>query len=282
MKHLICIEKKWKYKLGGYDMPRRFTFDNEINILEYFRDQKNPPLGLPENDGNLRIINSLYKDECWNSWSNSSGKDEMPPDFYNRNLSLMIEVMRVDDNASNNGSVNALKVKENEMLKELKETGILDKLSKGAKVTTLANTNLPTEEDHNFKRYKENFKRVIEKHSKKVDSYRKNHKGYKLIFFVFDESSGSYFEIPNVLNKEKIKFKSTVEAKLHFFWMDEDFINVIEKSKVDYLIWYKPYNSFKTPNGINDELPKVVIYDLSNMETQKIRYNENLMVSSEI
>src|SRR5690554_1594164 len=230
-------------------MPRRFTFDNEINILKYFRDQKNQPLGLPENDENLWIINSLYNDEYWNYWINSSGKDQMPPDFYNKHLSLMMEVMRVDDNTTNNGSLNALKIKENEKLKKLKEIGILDKLSEGSKVTTLANTNLPTEDNHNFKRYKENFRRVIEKHSKKVDSYRKNRKDYKLIFFVFDESSGSYFEIPNVVNKEKLKFKLTVAAKLHLFSMDSAFVNVIERSKVDYLIWYKPYNCFETPNG---------------------------------
>lgn len=264
-------------------MARRFTFDNEINILKYFRDQKAPPLVFPENDENSRIISSLYNDEIWEHWINSSGKDQTPPDFYNKNLSLMMEVMRVDDNATDDGSVNALKVKENEMLKELKESGILDRIPEGTQLITLANTKLPTEEDHNFKRYKNNFRRVIEKHSNKVESYRKNHKDYKLIFFVFDETSGSYFETFNMKNKEKLKYKSPVTAKLHCFWADEDFVNVIENSKADYLIWYKPNNNFITPSGgMNSELPKVVIYDLSNMEPQKIKYNESLMVSSEI
>lgn len=64
--------------------------------------------------------------------------------------------------------------------------------------------------------------------------------------------------------------------------MDSAFVNIIERSKVNYLIWYKPYNCFETPNGVNDKLSKVIIYDLSNMKFIKIKYNEDLMFSSEI
>ena len=54
-------------------------------------------------------------------------------------------------------------------------------------------TDLPTEKDHNYSWYKESFERVLNEHNKKVELYKKNHPGYKIIFFVFDEST-LYFE----------------------------------------------------------------------------------------
>lgn len=88
---------------------RKFTFDNELKILEHFRDNSYPPLGLPENNDNIKIIHSLYKDINWKSWINNSGKDQLPPDFYNNKEKLMLEVMRVDDHASNEGKTNLIK-----------------------------------------------------------------------------------------------------------------------------------------------------------------------------
>lgn len=261
---------------------RNFTFDNEIKIIEHFRDSNYPPLGLPENEENIKIIHSLYKDINWKNWTNNSGKDQLPPDFYNIKEKLMLEVMRIDDHASNEGKANIIKKNENRMLRELQSTGILDNLSPDASVFTLTDSKLSTNEDHNYIKYFDNFKRIVEKHSNQVSNYRKNYPNYKLIFFVFDESSGTYFETPEKSSEIIVKKGMDLIGKLHFYWLDKKFVNIIENSKADYFIWYKPYGYFETREGINDILPKVIIYDLKDMKVEKIKYNSSKMISSEI
>lgn len=261
---------------------RKFTFDNELKILEHFRDNYYPPLGLPENNDNIKIIHSLYKDINWKNWINNSGKDQLPPDFYNDKEKLILEVMRVDDHASNEGKTNLIKKNENIILKELESSGILDKLSPDATVITLTDSKLKTEEDHNYVRYFENFRRIVKKHSKQVNNYRNNYPNYKLIFFVFDESSGCYFETPKSTLKVPIQMGMELSGNIHYHWLDKKFVDVIVKSKVDYFIWYKPFNSFETRAGTNDILPKVIIYDLKNMKVNKIEYKSTQMFSSEI
>ena len=71
-------------------------------------------------------------------------------------------------------------------------------------------------------------------------------------------------------------------GKLHFYWLDKKFVDVIENSKVDYFIWYKPYGYFETREGVNDVLPKVIIYDLKDMKVDKVEYKASKMISSEI
>lgn len=38
--------------------------------------------------------------------------------------------------------------------------------------------------------YKKNFTRVLQKHDDSAELYRKNHPGFRLIYFIMDESSG--------------------------------------------------------------------------------------------
>lgn len=262
-------------------MERMFTFDNELKIINYFRDMCHPALGLPQNEMNLDILNSLYDPIRWKDWADNSAKDKLPPDFINANKKLMMEVMRIDDHASNKGKTNAVKSKENTMLRELKERGILDRVSRDATVKIIADSGLTTNEDHNFNRYFENFKRVVLKHANKVENYKSNYYGYKLIFFIFDESSGNYFEIPNNIQKVDVMYNMKFHGKIHLFWLDEMFVEIVKKSNADYLIWYKPYSAFETIDGMVDGLPKVVIYDLANMRVESIKYDSTRMISSE-
>ena len=44
--------------------------------------------------------------------------------------------------------------------------------------------------------------------------------------------------------------------------------------------WYAPYKYAESIYGLV-ELPKVVVYDLKNIDIETINYNENLMVSTE-
>lgn len=57
---------------------------------------------------------------------NSSAKSNLPPDFYNEDLKLMMEVMRFDDQVTNNGKAHATKAKENQILEQLRDLGMKD------------------------------------------------------------------------------------------------------------------------------------------------------------
>ena len=57
-------------------------------------------------------------------------------------------------------------------------------------------------EDHNYDFYVDNFNRVVGKHIKKLKN-KKNHPGFKIIFFVYDESS-SYIKCFDEKRPEKL------------------------------------------------------------------------------
>jgi len=259
---------------------RNFTFDNEDNILANYRDPDNRPLAFPQSDDIWKIFQSTNDEELWKTWKNSSSKSDLPPDFYNDDFELMMEVMRFDDQATNSGKTHATKAKENQMLERLRDLGAKEDFSNLKHIILLGNSDLSTNDDHNFARYRENFTRVVLKHANKAEQYRKNHPGYKLVFFVFDETSGVYFEREK--QKKSIITKGTnILAKPHMYWADSMLVNIIKKSQADYLIWFKPYNSFETPNGINDDFPKIMIYDVKKMKISTENYFDEGMISSE-
>mgnify|MGYP000868885673 FL=1 len=146
---------------------RNFTFDNEENILAYYRNPDNHPLAFPQSDDIWEIFQATNDEELWKTWKNSSAKSDLPPDFYNDDLKLMMEVMRFDDQATNSGKTHATKAKENQMLEQLRGLGVKEDFPNLKQVLLLGDSGLLTEEDHNFDRYRKNFDRVISKHAKK-------------------------------------------------------------------------------------------------------------------
>jgi hypothetical protein len=171
---------------------RKFTFDNEVNVLDYYRNPYNRPLVFPQSDGVWKVFQATNDEDIWKTWKNSSLKSDSPPDFYNDDLELMMEVMRFDDQATDKGKTHLTKAKEKKMLDQLKDLGVKDYFPNLKQILLLGDSGLPTKEDHNFSRFRANFVRVISKHAKKVNQYKKNHPGYKLIFFVLDETSGVF------------------------------------------------------------------------------------------
>jgi hypothetical protein len=260
-------------------MSRKYTFDNESNILSYYRTLKEKPLGFPQSDDLWRIYQSTIDDEAWKKWRNTSGKSDVPPDFVNHEAHIMMEVMRFDDQAKNSGKTNEAKAKENRTLNEFNKSGIFDVFPNVREIHINSPTDLNTNDDHNYKRFQENFNRVVTKHSKKSIQYRLNYPMYKLVFFVFDESSGVYFETNETI---KVKINMNIIAAPHFYWIDQFIVETIKNCGADYLIWFKPYNSFRTPSGTNDDFPKVIIYDVKNMKLETKNYDCDLMFSSEI
>lgn len=151
----------------------------------------------------------------WKNWIYSGGKSDLPPDFYSDNCKLMMDVMRVDDHTHKvkGKFINETNAKESKIQNELKSSGLKDNFP-NANFIVNAITDLPTEKDHRYLWYKEMFTRVLSEYNKKVELYNKNHPGYKIIFFVFDESS-QYFQTYS--KADKCNFGMEVEGILHFF-----------------------------------------------------------------
>lgn len=143
--------------------------------------------------------------------------------------------------------------------KQIRKSGLLDSFPNVKNVIVTAVTDLPTDEDHNYKFYYSNFERVLMKHNNQIDLYGKNHPGYKTIFLVLDESS-AYFEMESIMDNGVIK------GKPHYWFWDNSFVNILKKLNIDYLIWYAPFKYYEVPLGEEkSDLPEVCVIDIKNI-----------------
>lgn len=249
----------------------RMFGDKEIDFIEDFRMLKSEEIFVVGNEDEIeKIINIINNNS---DWIDSSGKDQPPPDFYNKKEKVMMEVMRVDDHGyiKHRKTINPTYIRENEIRKELEEKGF-DKLFPNVQLIVTANTGLPTKEDHNYEYYYKNFKRTIEKHRDNINNYRENHKDYKLIFFVHDESS-AYIDAESTN-------EISAYGRLHFYFFDKRFVECFQNEDIDYLVWMTPYKRYQyAPEKLQP--PKAIVYDIKNINCELIEYDEKRMVSSE-
>ena len=259
-------------------------FDNEIEIIEFFRTaRKNEVLLLPEKD---KIAEKIYLSivEEWDKWTNSSGKSDPPPDFFSDELGLMMDVMRVDDHGyiGRNGktTVNPTLRRESEVMRELQGKGIFD-MFPNAKPHLIVDTKLPTDEDHNYVFYRDNFNRTVGSHIKKITNYRANHPGLKTIFMIFDESS-PYFEC---LESHPVRRIGDIQSgQPHLWFWDSAFMDVVKASDIDYLVWFTPYKHCDMFSSIGErvELPKAVVMNIKNIQELFRCYKSSNLVSAEL
>ena len=261
-------------------------FDSEINIISAFQDVVSEEvLLLPENSEEAEeVFLSLNDEKEWAKWTNSSAKGALPPDFYCDSKKLMMEVMRVDDHEyiSKKGAiVNQTRVRETELMRELKEKGML-KAFPNATPVVIADTKLPTEQDHSYKMYLESFNRIVGKHLRKIEKYKENHSSYKMIFFILDESSAYFESLHKPINMQEGDIN---KGSPHLWFMDENFINSIIKSDLDFVIWYAPYkycSIFENGEQKRLDLPTAVVIDIKNFNEKTIKYCTDKMISTEI
>ena len=257
--------------------------DKESNLLEMFRLFANNSLSsiclIPNSETVVAIVDILRDERIWETeWIDSSSKDAPPPDFYNDRKRIMMEVMRVDDHAYEHEGkiINPTAIRARTIEKELQESGVLD-LNPNARININSPTDLPSLEDHNYRYYKTNFRRIIEKHKKQIARYRINHPGYKLVFFVFDESSMyCKTDTPNRTIKKGEPFLSVP----HIWFSDKAFTEIFKNSEIDYLVWFTPYKQFICSNP-TIKLPLVCVFDCNQEGYEPIDYPEDYMVSTE-
>lgn len=257
--------------------------DKEAHLIEHFQmmiiRNGSQCCVLPDTEEIQIIANSILDEDIWKSeWVDSSGKDEPPPDFYNDNKKLMLEVMRVDDHTfEENGRIkNPTNQQARKLDNYLKKQGFYDE---NPKLTVLINavTDLPSSKDHNYVYYRDNFRRIIEKHKRSIPLYRENHPEYKLIFMVYDESS-MYFKV-----KEKNKIIRTGElfvGEEHYWYYDKAFVESFILSGVDYLVWFAPCKYVEYA-GEAPDLPMACIFDCNQIANELIEYDPDYMMSVE-
>ena len=258
-------------------------FTDEKNIIEFFQFENSTSIFFPVFNSDLRLVfSSIYKRKNWKKWINSCGKNDPPPDFYNKDLQFMMDVMRIDDHEyiSPKGKVvNEERKLESQAFADIKKDEQF-KDFQPSQIFVDIHSDLPTDEDHNFTRYKESFWRTIENHKKKIPNYKKKHLGYKVIFFVFDESS-AYCETVEKYSGEKKK-GILFEGRPHIPFVDKEFLKIMDNSEIDYLIWYAPYKKINLGNGNVFDMPKAAIYSRLAMNFQYLTYDYECMVSVEV
>lgn len=257
-------------------------FDDENKIIEHFQCRKDNEICFPYlNDEIEELYRSIHEEVKWRDWKYSAGKNDPPPDFYNDKLSVMMDVMRVDDHAFINKKgkvVNPTNAGESLLRKELEKSGIMNNFPNCKEVFINAKTLLPTDEDHNYRFYRDNFNRVVGEHARKIELYKQNHPGYKIAFFVMDESSAYFRMWDKNVKPEEGKF---TKGMPHFFFFDKAFIDVIKEANIDYLFWFAPFKLLRTDQGIYS-LPQAVIYDVHKIDFNEIEYDQSEMSSIEI
>ena len=255
-------------------------FDNEINIISRFQELETTEiLLLPENSKEAERICCLVHDKTkWKKWVDTSAKNALPPDFYCDTEKIMMDVMRIDDHESISKKgqvVNPTRVIETQMMKELRDAGVLDAFSNASPIV-IGRTNLPTAQDHNYYFYKNSFARTVKKHIGKIANYKRNHPDFKTIFFVLDESS-AYFETENKCNE--IYEGMPIIGSPHFWFLDKAFTDIFIGTELDYLIWFTPFKHMELFCDL--VLPEAVVFDTKEAITVRT-YKLDKMVSCEV
>ena len=107
---------------------------------------------------------------------------------------------------------------------------------------------------------------------------------YKLIFFIFDESS-AYLESDISVDKKSIKIDQPFWGRPHLYFLDKRFINTIKNSGADYVVWFAPYKVCRQFDQTNIPFLKGAVIDVNSIDMNDkslLSYNEDLIISSEV
>ena len=67
-------------------------FDDENKIIEHFQRIQDKEVFFPKLDDKIEsLYKSIHELNEWTSWKYSAGKDDPPPDYYNENMSVIIQ-----------------------------------------------------------------------------------------------------------------------------------------------------------------------------------------------
>ncbi|WP_426186077.1 hypothetical protein [Microbacterium sp. TWP3-1-2b2] len=212
---------------------------------------------LPTATNETIVLLAAIRDS--DSWSASDR-----PDFYSETHELAIEVMRVDDHPQVGKITNPTLAREREAEHEVRAA--FPTLDSSVKMTVIADTGLPSAQDHSFDAHRKAFARIVEGHTKKVTAYRESHPGYGLAMIIHDESSAfvQAEHAASPLAKGEI-----AAGQPHLWFLDTYFTRIIAASKADFVIWSTPYKHTwhldASGRRAKLDLPTLAIYDIAAM-----------------
>lgn len=241
-------------------------FDKESKIIENLQlTQSRESYYVNKTKEAKRIFKSLHRGKQFLHWIDSSGKDEMPPDFYSDKYMCMLEVMRVDDYVVCSNSPNALESRFYKKYNSERRKNELPTFEE-AGIDLLVIPDMSKASENNYETYIENFRQTVGSHVNKIKKYRANHPGYKLGFLIFDEAPG-YVVFKN--RPEVIPHGVPVMVDgLHWHFRDKNLLEVFVNSDLDFVIWMTPYKNLPmNPRRI----PTICIFDLSEKGKRRIK-----------
>lgn len=254
------------------------TFDNESFIFQYYRIiSKNKIKCFGRFFHCLRIKLLTHSKIFSKTWKDSSSKNDLPPDFYNKKHRIVMEIMRMDDCVDNIDGKRVRNSFEKTNLFMKKHAGKDYKKTLNGDLIFIPDTR--NSKEFNFQGYVNNFERVILKHSNKVEEYQKNYPKCKTTVFLVCDESNNYVQ---VYNNEDLKKENERDVELekflpHMAYCDKKFIEIIKNCKADYLIWLFRYKSMCV-NGKEILQPRVCIYDIKHLKIKGRTYNHNMML----
>lgn len=163
------------------------------------------------------------------------------PDFFSEVSNLAVEAMTISESMGPGRKKGRLhdpvREREGEILREIGQLGF--------DLGTQVHMNVSSGIDPMsiYGRYVSELRRVVEKHDNAVATYRAAHPGAKIAFLLHDLS-------------ERFLHK----GGLHIWWEDAALIEILVNTKVDYILWHRPYMPYAFP-GV--DLPALVVMDLS-------------------
>ncbi len=238
------------------------SFDKEseiFNAIQLSLNNEDKICLLTESDTEKSVLQSLSNID---NWIDNSANTNYPPDYYNNNDGYMMDFMRTNDyeKRKKSGKVkNEVATQENLMLKELKNSGILEQFPNVENVFLLPNIIIKP----SLTLYRNNIKSVIMEHNRQVSTYRNNHPGLKIIFCVCDLSE----------HVHKMRPDNCKEIFIYNPCFDKEVIKTIKSLDIEFLIWFRPF----LDSDIDS--PKIVIIDIKKLNPDiflEIKESENL------
>lgn len=232
---------------------------DHYNVLKYNGNSFNKKI--------FRCVKNL------NKFTENNGHDALPPDFYSDEFSCMFDVMRINDSEIKK-SYNPVKIRERQIEKEIKESGILDAI--GSNSTIFINAD-GDDSEHTLENYIKNSNRVMSEHIKKIGIWKSEHPNIKYKgLLIFDETE-SYFEgYVQHIDADRYAFAWAADKPLvlHKPWMDATFVKKAYDSDLDFIIWFCPYKSHGTLwEQTHYNYPDLVILDTRFPRTDYIQYD---------
>ena len=249
------------------------NFDDEQNILNFLMIHIGRTLLLKGNSFERKLFRYIQN---INLFSSNNGHSDLPPDYYSDELSVMFDVLRVNDTEVKK-TYNPLKMEERKMRNLAKEQELLDLPN----IMPVIEVDEPDDVNaHTYQKYRKQAHRTIAEHIRKIPLWVKEHPSIKHKgLLVFDETEFCLEGFIASVGNGQFLYQYKFPLVIHESWNDENFFKQIYESDLDFVIWfcpYKPYGKIPMKHGIN--YPAVVIVDTRFPRTNYKKYNYDSLI----